>query len=92
MENMAPFFLRGVLRHQGEALPTLGMADYEQQAESSEFEQEDLRSSGARSPYALSCRHDRSPGRTDLTEQPVIPALSGTFAGGLHRPDSIQGA
>lgn len=46
MENMAPFFLRGVLRHQGEVLPTLGMADYEQQAESSEFEQEDLRSSG----------------------------------------------
>ncbi|MFZ2414312.1 MAG: hypothetical protein WAW16_08870, partial [Candidatus Cryosericum sp.] len=45
MEDIIPFFLRGVLRHQGEALPTLGMADYEQQAESSEFEQEDLRSS-----------------------------------------------
>jgi hypothetical protein len=45
MENMIPFFLRSVLRHQGEALPTLGMADYEQQAESSEFEQADLRSS-----------------------------------------------
>ncbi len=45
MEDMIPFFLRGVLRHQGEALPTLGMADYEQQADSSEFEQEDLRSS-----------------------------------------------
>jgi len=39
MENMIPFSLRSVLRHQGKALPTLGMADYEQQAESSEFEQ-----------------------------------------------------
>jgi hypothetical protein len=29
MENMIPCFLRGVLRHQGEALPTLGMANYE---------------------------------------------------------------
>lgn len=45
MENMIPYFLHSVLRHEGEALPTLGMADYEQQAESSEFEQEDLRSS-----------------------------------------------
>jgi|GEM_PF-290670 len=45
MEHMIPLYLRSVLRHQGEALPTLGMADYEQQAESSEFEQEDLRSS-----------------------------------------------
>jgi hypothetical protein len=45
MEGMIPFFLRSVLRHQGETLPTLGMADYEQQAESSPFEQEDLRSS-----------------------------------------------
>jgi len=31
---MIPYFLRSVLRHQGEALPTLGMADYETQAES----------------------------------------------------------
>jgi len=45
MDNMIPFFLRSVLRHQGEALPTLGMTDYEQQAESSEFDQQDLRSS-----------------------------------------------
>ena len=45
MDNMIPYFLHSVLRHEGEALPTLGMADYEQQAESSEFEQEDLRSS-----------------------------------------------
>jgi len=30
MENKIPFFLRSVLRHQGEALPTLGTADCEQ--------------------------------------------------------------
>jgi hypothetical protein len=29
MENMIAFFLCSVLRHQGEALPTLGMADGE---------------------------------------------------------------
>jgi hypothetical protein len=34
MEDRIPYFLRSVLRHQGEALPTLGMADYEVQAES----------------------------------------------------------
>lgn len=39
---MIPFFLHSVLRHQGEALPTLGMADYEQQAESFEYDQESL--------------------------------------------------
>ena len=44
LENMIPFFLHSVLRHQGEALPTLGMADYEQQAESFEYEQEGLQS------------------------------------------------
>ncbi len=38
-EDMIPFFLRSVLRHQGEALPTLGMADYETQAEAAEYEQ-----------------------------------------------------
>jgi hypothetical protein len=42
---MIPFFLRGVLRHQGEALPTLGMADHEQQAESSDYDQADVRTS-----------------------------------------------
>jgi hypothetical protein len=42
MENVTPFFLRSVLPHQGEALPTLGMADYEQQAESTDHELEDL--------------------------------------------------
>jgi hypothetical protein len=45
MDNMIPFFLRCVLRHQGEALPTPGMADYEQQAESSDYDQADVRTS-----------------------------------------------
>ncbi len=45
LEDMIPFFLRGVLRHQGEALPTLGMADYEQQAESSDYDRADVRTS-----------------------------------------------
>lgn len=45
MENMVPYFLRSVLRHQGEALPTLGMADYELQAESFEYDQTETRAS-----------------------------------------------
>ncbi|MGB9578621.1 MAG: hypothetical protein ACPL3S_05055, partial [Halothiobacillaceae bacterium] len=45
LENMVPYFLRSVLRHQGEALPTLGMADYELEAESFEYDQTESRAS-----------------------------------------------
>lgn len=39
LENMVPYFLRSVLRHQSEALPTLGMADYEAQTESFDYDE-----------------------------------------------------